>query len=95
MSRPRQAYISCFSITTAREDTGGSHPPPADVTCPLQLADVFAELFLTYIFLSSRSCLIVGRAIRQGRILFVENFAGNDVLGLHSTDPPDVVILRV
>jgi hypothetical protein len=46
--KSRQTYVSSFSITTAREDAGGSPPPPADVTGPLQLADVFAELFLSF-----------------------------------------------
>jgi len=39
--------------------------------------------------------VIEEQADSRGRILFVEEFAGNYVLGLHCADPSDVVILRV
>jgi hypothetical protein len=39
--------------------------------------------------------VIVERAGSWGRMLFVEEFAGNYVLGLHCADPSDVVALRV
>jgi hypothetical protein len=39
--------------------------------------------------------VIVERAGSWGRMLFVEEFVGNYVLGLHCVDPSDVVVLRV
>ena len=39
--------------------------------------------------------VIVERSGSLGRIFFVEEFAGNYVLGLHCADPSDAVVLRV
>src|SRR4051812_13300909 len=47
MSRPADSQKQ-ISITITREGAGGSSPPLVDVTCPLQLADAFAVLFLSF-----------------------------------------------